>query len=45
MLGVEVTRHKDGEPASQASGKVRLYQGSAGLDIDRQNLSWFTSQL
>jgi hypothetical protein len=30
MLGVEVTRHKDGVPAAQVSGKVRLDQGSAG---------------
>jgi hypothetical protein len=30
MLGVEVTRNKDGEPAAQASGKVRLDHESAG---------------
>jgi hypothetical protein len=30
MLGVEVNRHNDREPAVQASGKVRLAQGSAG---------------
>ena len=30
MLGVEVTRHKNREPAVQASGKVRLDQGSEG---------------